>query len=333
MQNDYNALAAEVSSLTRKFEGCVSREDRSRLSAESTVSQAEKLAEAIRDFEAKAELKDKAGEAVKAVEDGIKNINTELAKKFLPYDYAKTADAARDFLKRAKSDGDSYTVKNFPAVLGMITEFSCDLDKAYNEYLARKNGIIAAIDELSGRLGRELFSRPEDDFDGSSAHKLLSLTKFLEEFGEGRYVPELESGLEKARKLLEKEDFNGADKQIEAVSGIAAEASAYAVKTHENRKKIIVTALAIQSAMLKNGYDVETSYNEDINDGFRIKCIAGDEEILFDKGTVKDGKPVIDIDHKEATAGTCAGPWENIRKDLAGKCNLRRLKLWNPMRR
>ena len=82
--------------------------------------------------------------------------------------------------------------------------------------------------------------------------------------------------------------------------------------------KTIYNMLTIEKAMLELNYDVNVSENPNGEDGYCVECSAGDECITFDKvSVVDDGRVIITIDHKEATKGTCAASWDEIRKKLA----------------
>lgn len=86
----------------------------------------------------------------------------------------------------------------------------------------------------------------------------------------------------------------------------------------ENKMKTIYNMLTIEKAMLELNYDVNVSENPNGEDGYCVECSAGDECITFDKvSVVDDGRVIITIDHKEATKGTCAASWDEIRKKLA----------------
>ena len=117
---------------------------------------------------------------------------------------------------------------------------------------------------------------------------------------------------------MKKESFDATESELESLEKLIADASGYASQIHENKMKTIVNMLTIQQVMLDMNYDVNVIENPGKEDGYCIECTAGDECIKFDKVTVvDDGRPVIDIDHKESTTGTCAGTWEDIRKNLS----------------
>ena len=113
-------------------------------------------------------------------------------------------------------------------------------------------------------------------------------------------------------------NFDETEKELKSVEALIADASEYAANLHENKMKTIYNMLTIEKAMLELNYDVNVSENPNGEDGYCVECSAGDECITFDKvSVVDDGRVIITIDHKEATKGTCAASWDEIRKKLA----------------
>jgi len=170
---------------------------------------------------------------------------------------------------------------------------------------------------LEKRVNKQVFSDPEDEFSENDAN-MNSLIEFLKKFSKEDYPFEILERLEKSEKMIRDDKFDETEKELKSVEALIADASEYAANLHENKMKTIYNMLTIEKAMLELNYDVNVSENPNGEDGYCIECSAGDECITFDKvSVVDDGRVIITIDHKEATKGTCAASWDEIRKKLA----------------
>ena len=140
----------------------------------------------------------------------------------------------------------------------------------------------------------------------------------MKNFGNSQFVNDIENLVNKLKADFKAEKFSDVKKTFESTMQIIDEASNYAATTHENQAKTILNMLTIKKVMLNLNYDVTVTKNSEYGDGYSIECRAGDEIIDFDRVTMtEDGKPVIDIDHTEATKGTCHKPWSTIQKSMA----------------
>ena len=148
--------------------------------------------------------------------------------------------------------------------------------------------------ELEGRLTAEQNARKELEDSLSEEQKANEdLKQSLSE--EQKANEDLKQSLSKEQKAKEKVEQSLSEEQ-----------------------KAIYNMLTIEKAMLELNYDVNVSENPNGEDGYCVECSAGDECITFDKvSVVDDGRVIITIDHKEATKGTCAASWDEIRKKLA----------------
>ncbi|MDY6349122.1 MAG: hypothetical protein SPL62_01290, partial [Selenomonas sp.] len=71
---------------------------------------------------------------------------------------------------------------------------------------------------------------------------------------------------------------------------------------------------AIQDVMEDLQYSFHTRpIDDNPNNGYRIKCEVGDEIIDFDRIDIDEGGGiVVNIDHTEATGGSCHNSWKEI---------------------
>lgn len=320
VQNKYAKAGEKVNSLKNSLNTCISSANKAKSVAESKEKQAKELVAEINNLQKKAadivKLREKASKAIEEVSGSFKEIETGIAGKFLAAGYSELSKSVDSFLSKSKGDN-KYAVNTFSKVLGEIAVYKSELDKVYAEYVERKNGVRASIDSITDSLNRKVFSKPNEELLMRSKER-YSVLVFLNDCGKGKYVAELNELLAKAESAYEKDDFDSADRYVSEINALADTASDYAVMTHEKLMKTITTAITLQKVMIGMGYDVEAVENVSMDDGYKLICTAGDEVITYEKVSIdENGKPVIPIDHKESTTGTCGKSWYEIRQAAA----------------
>ena len=259
-------------------------------------------------------MRAKADLAKKNVNNDFGGIDTAIANKFMKKEFSVLQKSVSDFT----SQNDSNVVNNCQKIVSEITSFKNKLQDVYNDFLARQKEAKSLIDSILDRINKPLYSNPEDEFRKLEVKKLSSLADFLKNFGNSQFVNDIENLVNKLKADFKAEKFSDVKKTFESTMQIIDEASNYAATTHENQAKTILNMLTIKKVMLNLNYDVTVTKNSEYGDGYSIECRAGDEIIDFDRVTMtEDGKPVIDIDHTEATKGTCHKPWSTIQKSMA----------------
>lgn len=317
VQDNYRKLSQRVSDLNRDSSKIETSSNAYISNLDMRLKRAEKLREEIEDLEDKTwavkNMRKKASEAKSRVNDDFNEIEQQIADKFLKEEYCELKQIVDKF---KKYDDDS-AVKECTEIVSKISSFRNKLDEKYGEYIRRKEELTVKLNTLEKRVNKQVFSDPEDEFSEDDAN-MNSLIEFLKKFSKEDYPFEILERLEKSEKMIRDDKFDETEKELKSVEALIADASEYAANLHENKMKTIYNMLTIEKAMLELNYDVNVSENPNGEDGYCIECSAGDECITFDKvSVVDDGRVIITIDHKEATKGTCAASWDEIRKKLA----------------
>lgn len=281
---------------------------------EENAKQAEKLKSMIKNLNQKAKdlvkLRAEAYKAREEIQNEMNSINVAIAEKFMKEEFGKIKTKSETFL----SSPDENVVKDFASVTSEITSFTNSLQVVYADYLERRSVARAGIESIEKRINNKVFSNPQDEFKKGDKEK-LSLVGFLSKYGKSEETIAIIEEISRCRKMYDEDDFEGVNHLLKSIVEMVNNASNMASLIHENKMKTIFNMLTIQKVMVELNYDVDVRENSDLEDGYCITCKAGDECITFDKVTVvDDGQPVITIDHKEATNGTCAASWYDIRK-------------------
>ncbi|MGN1137347.1 MAG: hypothetical protein ACI4SF_14150 [Oscillospiraceae bacterium] len=320
VSKEYAALKKRANSLNNKLSNNVNLSNQLIARANKLAEQSDRLISEGKKLEEKAKqaakLRADAGKARESVTGDLNAINADIARKFLPDEYAKIKSEVSDFC--TLYDGE--IVKKFSLVTSSIKEFSTELDKKYSEFLKKQSEVNALLGSIEQRFGAEVFTDPADDF-RAGEHMKMDLISFLKKFCAGKYVDDISKIFEKAKRLFQKEEFVETEKELASLSDIVDLASEYAAAQHERQKVQLENALAIRDTMLKMKYDVRSRINKNSDGtigGYDIICSAGDEEIIFENVCVNDdGNFGFGINHKESSTGTCSGSWHDIRNELA----------------
>jgi chromosome segregation ATPase len=321
VQKKYCDLSNRVNELNGEYSGAISQAKAAETRATERMERAQKLQKEIADIEDKAnkiqELRKKASEARSEIETEYSNIDKSLARKFI----GKKYDALGDKVKAFSKQNDNDVINQCTEMMSEITELKNEFAVEYGKYRERQKITKSQIDAIFDRINHKVYSNPEDEFRNIKTEdmKLYSIMEFLQEYcKDEELLQKIKSEMNNINELFKKDNFDEADKHVEDLAKVINDASALCTKAHENKMKTIYTMLSIKQAMLELNYDVSVKKNLDIDDSYCIECSAGDECIKFDKVAVVDeGQPVIQIDHKEATTGTCAASWHDIRQRLS----------------
>lgn len=302
---------------TKKLKADMSRSASSISSGISAMEEnskmAEKLKEMINNLNKKAKLRAEAATLKEEIKREMGNIDVDVANKFMKAEYEKIKERAEKYL----AFSDEQIVKGFSNITSEITTFDSSLQVVYADYLERQSIARAGIEFIESRISNKVFSNPQDEFKNGEK-EMFSLVGFLNRYGKDEETIAINNEIARCKKMYDEDDFEGVNSLIDKIAEMVNNASNMASLIHENKMKTIFNMLTIQKVMVERKYDVKVTENVDSEDGYCITCTAGDECITFDKVTVvDDGQPIINIDHKEATNGTCAASWDSIRKNCS----------------
>ncbi|MCM1506594.1 MAG: hypothetical protein NC177_05600 [Ruminococcus flavefaciens] len=319
---EYRNLSSAVNSVRSEFTSVCSKAKNNESVIESKKSEFKKIASSVADITKKSKEAIEVRKHAKDTRDTIRKEFTEIDKatagKFLSEDYKILAEKTLTFLNKS----DSEVISGYSAMSTEISIFSSELNKVYSAFLERQGQIKSMIDNVCERLDNRIFSNPEDEFKREDKRgSKMTLQEFLEKNSDTDYPQLISDRLSQINAMYDNEQFDLAESYISDLSNLIEEASNKAVLVHQNMKKTIYNMLSIKKVMLKMNYDVKVVKNGDfLNDGYCIECTAGDEIIKYDRvSVVDDGQPVIDIDHKESSKGTCGSKWKDIRSELSGE--------------
>lgn len=317
VQDKYKELADKAKRLNNSMSGSTSSVNSDMCAMDENKKQAIKLKEMVSALNRKAKdlvkLRADASNARDEIRKELKDIDSDIAKKFLSAEYERTSQEIQKYLQLSDED----VVKAFTKMTSEITEFVNSLQARYAEYLEKQSIVRGKIEAVEERISNKAYSNPEDEFKQGN-REMFSLVEFIDKYGDSKQIKEIHDELSRCRKFFQNDDFEEANNSVDILMGLVNKAANNASLIHENRMKTIINMLTIKKAMLELRYDVEVRKNESSDDGYCISCTDGDESIRFDKVTViNDGQPIITIDHKEATNGTCAASWYEIRQKLS----------------
>lgn len=322
IETEYRNLSSEVSSMRSTFSSVCTRAANNEAIISSRKAQLRKLRKSIDDLTQKAEkaieTRKHANSVKNAVQKEFNDIDSAVAEKFLADGYSGLSAEVENFMK--KSDND--VINSYSGISNKISVFCNELNKVYSAFLERQGQIKAMIDNVSERLDNRIFSNPEDEFKPENKRgEKMSLCTFLKQYSDTDYPSLISGQLSKINSMYVNEEFDKAETALSTLGELIEKASDKAVTIHQNMKKTIFNMLSIKKVMLKMNYDVKVVKNGNfLNDGYCIECTAGDEIIKYDRvSVVDDGTPVIDIDHKESSKGTCGSKWKDIRSELSGE--------------
>lgn len=322
IETEYRNLSLSVNSMRSQFSAICSKASNNSAIIAGKKNQFRKMRESVADITQKAkkaiEVRKHAQDTKNAVRKEFDSIDSAIAEKFLKTDYSRLSSAVAGFMKKT----DNEVINGYSAMSAQISVFSSELNKLYSAFLERKGQIKAMIDNVSERLNNRIFANPEDEFKPESKRgEKMTLMNFLDINSDTDYSAQISGQLNIVSFLYSNEEFDKAETALSNLNALIEKASDKAVMIHQNMKKNIFNMLSIKKVMLKMNYDVKVVKNGDfINDGYCIECTAGDEIIKYDRvSVVDDGTPVIDIDHKESSKGTCGAKWKDIRNKLSAE--------------
>ena len=144
--------------------------------------------------------------------------------------------------------------------------------------------------------------------------KKIELFAFLETYGKGGGRDAYESAMQRAEALIVAESFQDGMVPLREALKLAEAARDAATDLQEAMLQKMELTCAIQDVMEDLQYSFHTRpIDDNPNNGYRIKCEVGDEIIDFDRIDIDEGGGiVVNIDHTEATGGSCHNSWKEI---------------------
>lgn len=255
-----------------------------------------------------AENRKRANELKSKISQEWKDIPEEWANKFSKEKYKELDSKLSNFLQQ----DDDTIINNVTSIKSEISVFSNNLMNKINTWKKEKSEAEQVAKLINDTINTGYYDPIEYNVDGEDAEK-IKLFVYVERYKSLGYKEKFLHNHAIAEKAMNDENFIEAKKYYDKALDIAIEAKDYALNLQENMIKKMELAAAIEAVMEELYYDPEVSIiNDNPNDGFRIRCSAGDEIIDFNNINYEDGQPVVDIDHTEAVNGNCHKSWNDI---------------------
>lgn len=309
LKKRYEELAARRRELEKKMRNIASRAADTLCDAQAEKRNFDKLSESIREMNRMARNRKAADELKKQLQNDLHNVPEEWAEKFFLQDLKNI----KNKLKRLLELSDENLIKEAPLFKEELNAFSSRLTEKIAVWEKQKNEAEQARKQAEDKSNTG-FPDPFDyNVQGDNATK-IKLFEYIYRYKKTNHSGRYQSKMHEASKAMNEERFIDAKKSFKEASDIADEAWNYALNLQENMIKAMELAKAIQNVMYNLNYDIKTTIiNDNPGDGFRIICTAGDEVIDFTHIDYdKDGKPVVTIDHKESSSGSCHKSWKAI---------------------
>lgn len=249
-----------------------------------------------------------ANELREQLKEDWKNIPADWANKFYNDEYQNISNKVKDFLKAS----DDMVIQNIAEIKKELNRFSNKLQNKINVWKKEKSEAEQVENLILGIIDTGFYDPLDYNNDGELANK-IKLFDYIEKYKSTDYKDKFLHDFNIAKNLMRDEKFVNAKKYYDKVLIVADEAKNFALNLQENMIKKMELAKAIENVMYELNYDTETVViNDNPDDGFRVICKAGDEIIDFDNINFIDGKPVVDINHKESAIGDCHKSWSSI---------------------
>ncbi len=258
------------------------------------------------------QLREKAADAKKYVQDTFQKIDQNLGEKFLPTEKKALQKEISTFMGLT----DTLIVEKITELSEKISLFSSKLEQCYSEYLERIEQIKSAIEHNKNSLGKEhnFYFEPVDYFKNKNGAQKISVLDYIAEYGDkNEIIVQIQQGIDKANQLLADELFDEAEQQTLETDKWIEQANQYATLLQEHLIENFYVAKDMIKVMKSMGFETG-AYKIDghIKNGWKISASnPNGENIDFTKVFMDDaGKMNIEIDHK--TLGDCPSRWGEI---------------------
>lgn len=283
----------------------------------NVISEQAQLAEQIqaeaRQLEERAKNRQQANQQKKAMGEELDAIDRQLAEKFLPGQLDPLLKACAETMTLA----DPAFLASADQLFSKLQDFNRQLAEKVASWQKEKADVEASLAEL-GRQEDFTLVEPVELYNSGDAGATLPLFTYLKTYAGLDQAPEYSSLKQDLLAEFGRENFAACRALAEKALHFLENTRNTALELQRSMFDKTSLAGALQDTMEKLHYDTELEIVDDNpNNGFILRCRAGDELINFDRIDIDpDGRIVIRLDHHESVGGSCHASWENIARAL-----------------
>lgn len=329
----YKEYAIKKDALVSKMNGVVDQSSQKKTEMDTAKNNLKKLQKKQQELEEKTrkicELREKANEAKKFLQNQFDKIDEEIAVQFMAQQY----DGIQSIVHNLTKLTEQQILDEFDADTEKIGLFTAELDHKYAVFLEEKAKTETALKNCEQMLDDNVFYDAVDYYNEGPNAKQYQLLEYIQKYAQNTsYVSEINILLEEARNLLQNKVFQEAQDKIKEACVKIEKAVSYGVLIQEKMIETTYTAADIRDVMAEFHYRVSLEMISDSpKDGWKIIAESGDERIAFDKIYVSESDDVqIDIDHQITQGGSCGVAWKKIVSKLEEKgVNIKKITMEN----
>ena len=246
----------------------------------------------------------------KELEQAVAGIDTENAQKFFADEYQALGHDVQDLI----SKDDDAVGKMFHALYSKIAVYQTKLTERVERWrreTADAEKLVADVRAIADTQ----YVEPNDYYANfGDGDKKMELFTFLATYGKYDGRAAYDDAMQHAEDLIAAESFQESMTALRKALQLVEEARDAATDLQEAMLQKMELTCAIQDVMEDLQYSFHTRpIDDNPNNGYRIKCEVGDDIIDFDRIDIDDnGGTVVNIDHTEATGGSCHNSWKEI---------------------
>ena len=190
------------------------------------------------------------------------------------------------------------------------------LENIDDVYRAKRDFLNQLFNSINDRYLKNDFVKLEDSVEDRDIY--INCCEYFDHYKNQNSNKEIKQALERAKELLDNEEFVKAEQELNTINSRLNQISAEAYKLKEDIESSYELADKIRNLMVDE-IDFRKAVLELIDDnpanGFKLICKNGDT-IIFDEIKVDDGEVKVELDHIEGVGGSCRVRWKDMKKVL-----------------
>lgn len=266
-----------------------------------------------RQLEERAKNRQQANHQKKAMQEEFDAIDRQLADKFLP----GQLDSLQKACSEAMALADTAFLASADQLFSQLQDFNRQLAEKVAAWQKEKADVEGSLAELA-RQEDFVLVEPVELYNSGDTGAKLPLFTYLKTYAGLDRGTEYSSLKQALLSEFDRENFAACRALAEKAFHFLEHARNTALELQRSMFDKTSLAGALQDTMENLHYDTELEIVDDNpNNGFVLRCRAGDEFIDFDRIDIDpDGRIVIKLDHRESVGGGCRTSWENIARAL-----------------
>jgi hypothetical protein len=246
------------------------------------------------------------------IQEEFKRLPKDRADKFAVEEYQNLKNNITLF----ESLDDANVTQSYNTIFTLITEVSQIIEQRYVAFETKRKNVELHMEAVNMKIKQFQFTDPGERALNNSVS--IGLFQYEEKFGQHQTRPDYERLGKQAIELFESENFDALEEVLQQMDNLINESTDRCQQLNEYQLKQTFMTQDIVIALDNLGYpQIDVDYiDDDFRNGFTIRAAVGDEILLFERLTVDENGPVVQINHIESVSGTCGPSMEKVMRAM-----------------